>query len=205
MSKSVCALAHRSDLDRAAFQRYYEERHAPLGVQHFPFTRYVRNHLLDAPDIGFDTLSEFWADDIAGTAALMQGPVGEIMRADEERFMDRSKIAPGGSEEYVLSAGAPTDGEDERFAVLIRWGAGEPERSRDACLRWGHDIAAQVPGVAIDFIQSWQTPAFPADAVLWAPVISSEAPADLGHIRAVRVRRSETPQHELLGSMKSRA
>lgn len=199
MSKSICALVHRSDTDREAFQRYYEERHAPLGVQHFPFTRYVRNHLLDAPDTGFDTISEFWADDIAATAALMNGPVGEIMRADEERFMDRSRIAPGGAEEHVLSAGTPADADEERYAVLIRYGAADSESLRGLVLQWARDMAARTSGVSVDFVQSWQTPAFPADAVLWTPRINADPPAELKDQRIVRVRRVETPAHALRG------
>lgn len=79
MMKSMCVLARRADFSREQFQAYYEDHHAPLGVQHFPFAGYVRNHLLDAPEIGFDTISEFWAEDISALGALMQGPVGEIL------------------------------------------------------------------------------------------------------------------------------
>ncbi|WP_156839583.1 EthD domain-containing protein [Novosphingobium aquimarinum] len=199
MTKSICALVHRPDSDREAFQRYYEERHAPLGVRHFPFTRYVRNHLLDAPDIGFDTISEFWADDIAATAALMDGPVGEIMRADEERFMDRSRIAPGGSDEHVLSAGALADAHEERYAVLIRYGAEDSMDMRDKVLGWASEMAERTSGVSVDFVQSWQTPAFPADAVLWTPDLSGNVPDQLAQSQVVRVRRVEAPAHTLLG------
>lgn len=197
--KSVCVLAHRPDSSRAEFQRYYEERHAPLGIRHFPFTRYVRNHLLDAPDIGFDTISEFWAEDIGASAALMQGPVGEIMRADEERFMDRSRIAPAGADEHVLSAGSCTDDAGERFAVLVRRKGGEEAAFRASVLAWAHDIAARTPGVSVDFAQSWQLPAFPADAVLWTPALPDETARTPGQVRKLKVRRVETPPAQLLG------
>lgn len=199
MMKSVCVLARRPDSSRAEFQRYYEERHAPLGIRHFPFTRYVRNHLLDAPDIGFDTISEFWAEDISASAALMQGPVGEIMRADEERFMDRSRIAPAGAEEHVLSPDPCTDDAGERFAVLIRREEGEEAAFRDAVLDWARELVARAPGVSVDFTQSWQVPSFPADAVLWTPALPDEAPRALGEVRMLKVRRVETPPAQLLG------
>jgi hypothetical protein len=35
------------------------------------FAKYVRNHLLSLPDIGFDIASEFWSDDYATIAELM--------------------------------------------------------------------------------------------------------------------------------------
>jgi uncharacterized protein (TIGR02118 family) len=197
--KSICALAHRPDLDRETFQHYYEERHAPLGIRHFPFTRYVRNHLLDAPEIGFDTISEFWADDIAATAALMEGPIGETMRKDEERFMDRTRIAPGGAEEHVLSPGACASAAGERFAVLVRKLSGDGTAFRDAVLGWAREIAARAPGVSIDFVQSWREPSFPAEAVLWTPLMPEGVSAPFGHTRIVRVRRAETAPQDLLG------
>ena len=119
--KSICALVHRDDLDRQTFQNHYETCHAPLAVQHFPFRRYVRNHFIDGEDIGYDTISEFWADDILASAELMHGPVGVLMRADEERFMNRALTAPASAVEYILSAGAPACEDGRRVAALIDW------------------------------------------------------------------------------------
>ena len=47
-----------------------------------PFAKYVRNHLIDHDGLWYDTISEFWADDIEQAANLMNGPVGEILRED---------------------------------------------------------------------------------------------------------------------------
>jgi uncharacterized protein (TIGR02118 family) len=194
MMKSICALARRPDLDRAAFQRYYEERHALLGIRHFPFRRYVRNHLVDAADIGFDTISEFWADDIAALAALMDGPVGDILRADEERFMDRPRIAPAGSDERVLSAGAPVDGDGLRTAILV----GPGVDGIVAAQRWAEAVAQRTPGVSTDRTQSWREPAFPAGLVVWlpGPPVPGRLPPNC-YARAVLVRRVETPAEQL--------
>jgi hypothetical protein len=46
MSKNIALLSRRAELTRAQFRDYYETRHAPLAIGYFPFTRYVRNHLL---------------------------------------------------------------------------------------------------------------------------------------------------------------
>jgi uncharacterized protein (TIGR02118 family) len=191
MMKSICALARRSDVSRQAFQAYYEEHHAPLAVQHFPFARYARNHLLDCPDIGFDTISEFWAEDIVKLAGLMDGPVGDTLRADERKFMDQSRSAPAGAEEHVLSPGA-ADG--ERCALLLDW-TGDPDR----VLQWAHQVATRSPGVSLDFATPWQEPAFPARAVLWTPdgEAASDLPAGVA-ARVLRVKRIETPRDQLV-------
>lgn len=203
MSKSICALVHRPDSTRAAFQTYYEENHAPLGARHFPFTRYVRNHLLDAEDLGYDTISEFWADDIEACAALMNGPTGEILRADEAKFMDQSRIAPAGAEEHILSAGSPAGQDGARTAFLIR-SAMEDEGWRDIALSWGRAVAVDRPGVSLDFVTSWREPAFPAAAILWMPgaVEPTQAPGAIT-VRRVKVRRIETPADQLLAAQAS--
>ncbi|WP_165938547.1 EthD domain-containing protein [Parafrankia sp. BMG5.11] len=165
MMKSVCILARKAGSGRTAFHDYYETSHAPLAIGHFPFARYVRNHLVGSVEPGFDTISEFWAADIGKVAALMDGPAGEIMRADEERFMDRSRIAAAGAEERLLSDQGPaTDG--LRRAVFVDWrgdGAGEKERTIDLA----RSLAARGRAVSLDLIQPWGEPAFPARAIIW--------------------------------------
>lgn len=200
MTKSICALVHRPDSTRAAFQAYYEENHAPLGARHFPFTRYVRNHLLDAEDLGYDTISEFWADDIEACAALMHGPTGEILRADEAKFMDRQRIAPAGAEEHILSAGDPAGPDGARTALLIR-PAMDDEGWHGIALSWGRAVAADRPGVSLDFATPWREPAFPAAAILWVPgaVEPREVPGAIT-VRRIEVRRIETPADQLLAA-----
>jgi uncharacterized protein (TIGR02118 family) len=88
--KTVDFMPRRPDIDRAAFRRHYEERHAPLAVPLFPFRRYRRNHLVDqAVEPGFDCVSEFWVSSLAEIGALMTGDAGETMRADERSFLDQ--------------------------------------------------------------------------------------------------------------------
>lgn len=186
MMKSMCVLARRADFSREQFQTYYEDNHAPLGVENFPFTRYVRNHLLDAPDIGFDTISEFWAEDIGALGELMNGPVGDLLREDECRFMDQSKIAPAGSQEHILSPGV-VDG--ERYALLLNWSGDQPLELLD----WAAQVATRAAGVSMDITTSWRQPAFPAQAVLWTPdkTVVADMPKAVT-VRIVRVQRFET-------------
>jgi len=190
MMKSICVLAHNDTFTRADFQAYYESNHAPLGLQHFPFVNYSRNHVLDAPDIGFDTISEFWAEDIASLAGLMDGPVGEILRADERRFMDQSKTAPAGVDEHVLSTGVVNG---ERYAILLN-NIGDP----DTLLSWARQTADRAPGVSLDLATSWREPAFPAQAVLWTPDADAVAALPDGvQARTLRVRRVASTAAEL--------
>jgi uncharacterized protein (TIGR02118 family) len=201
MMKSICALTRRADLSRAEFQRYYEEQHAPLGASHFPFRRYARNHTVDHPDIGFDTISEFWAEDIPALAALMDGPVGEIMRADERKFMDQSRIASATADEHVLSAGAPAGPDGLRCAVLVDWSEADEAAAWGAVLDWAKGIAAGTPGVSLDFTRSWGEPAFPARAVLWLPSSAAlTTPPPIVSTRVLQVRRAETPAEALLAA-----
>jgi hypothetical protein len=95
--KMVGFLPRRADFTRPAFREYYEQRHAPLALRHVRvFAKYVRNHLADPVDEpGFDTVSEFWYDDIqaaAGIGAWLATPEGQVLRHDEAQFMDRAHI-----------------------------------------------------------------------------------------------------------------
>jgi len=199
MSKSICALVHKPGSTREAFQAYYESNHAPLAIGLFPFNGYVRNHLVDPGDFGWDTISEFWSDDIDKAAALMAGPIGDTMRADEERFMDRSRIAPGGAEETILSPGEPADPSGRRTALLLSYDA-EAE-SADAARAYAGRLAKDHSGVSLDVVSPWSEPAFPARAVIWLPgwVELEAAPAGIA-VRALRASRVASSPEALLGT-----
>jgi uncharacterized protein (TIGR02118 family) len=198
MMKSVCTLARRNDFTRDMFRDYYENNHSTLAIQYFPFRRYVRNHVVESPDAGFDTISEFWSDDGETAAALMNGPVGDIMRADEQRFMDRSRIAPAGADEHILADGALTDPDGYRFAILLDWIPQEPAIEAEL-LDWAAGFGKSAPGVSLDLTTSWTATAFPGRAILWTPnaTLPERQPSWL-RSKTVKVRRFETPQDKLL-------
>jgi len=198
MNKSVCTLARRADFSREMFRDYYENNHSTLAIQYFPFRRYVRNHVVEPPDAGFDTISEFWSDESETSAALMSGPVGDIMRADEQRFMDRSLIAPAAASEHIISDGAATDPDGCRFAILLDWDAQKPDAEAEL-LDWTSRFGKAAPGVSLDFTTSWTEVAFPGRAILWTPraTLPELQPSWL-RLKTVKVRRFETPQDKLL-------
>ena len=201
MTKSICALAHMPGSSREAFQHYYEAIHAPLATSLFHFSAYARNHLVGDTDFGWDTISEFWSDDIEQAAALMVGPIGATMRADEERFMDRTKIASAGAEEIILSKGARADPKGRRMALLASPTVGSSE-ARAEVLTIAGALAHDHAGVSVDFTTVWGSLAFPAVAVIWLPGWHMAVDASTGlRIRALRVVRAETPRVSLHGAV----
>lgn len=120
-SKSLGILSRRPDLSREAFQRYYETSHAPLGMRHYPFAKYVRNHVQGGGDPGFDTISEFWLDGQRADERFDPVKAGAIMDQDEMKFMDRSNKRAGPVIEYLLfgpARGVET-GPVNKWAMLL--------------------------------------------------------------------------------------
>jgi len=199
MTKSICALAHKPGSTRDDFQLYYEEQHVPLAIGYFPFSGYARNHIVGAADFRWDTISEFWADDIEKAAALMAGPIGQIMVADEERFMDRPLIASAGVEEIILSPGERASNEGYRTSVLVQ-AVVDGGDLRGQLLEWAGGIASDLEGVSVDFTTAWTEMTFPAKAVLWLPGWHPQVavPRTLS-VQVLQVRRIVTPSSQLLG------
>ncbi|WP_395337060.1 EthD domain-containing protein [Novosphingobium sp. BL-8H] len=189
--KSICALVHRPDRDRAFFQRYYEQHHAPLAARLFPFRGYARNHVDMADGFGWDTISEFWVNDPLAPQRVIEGPHAAMLRADEDRFLDRTRLTPARVEEHVLSSGDPADADGRRLAVLLKatadalaWG--------DPAMAWGRDLARRRSGVVLDILID-RTSGFPADAVLWLAGHDDPGPPPDGiAARLLRMHRHET-------------
>lgn len=199
MTKSICVLAHKAGTTREDFQRYYEENHAPLAISYFPFSAYARNHVTGAQLFRWDTISEFWADDIDAAAALMAGPVGKIMAADEERFMNRPLIASAGVEEVILSSGSPAGTDGRRTALLVQ-NASEDVDLRSTVIEWAKGFAKEMSGVSVDFTSNWTDLAFPAKAVLWLPGWQAQAAIPYGlSTQTLLLRHVATPPSQLLG------
>ena len=78
--KVSCLLTRRDDITRQAFREYYESQHAPLGMRHFPFQKYLRNHVLESSsEIDFDVIMESYFDDQVDVAAIDNGDIRSIM------------------------------------------------------------------------------------------------------------------------------
>lgn len=100
--KFIALLKARTDIDRDAFKAYYEQKHVPLIARTFPgMVSYRRNFVTcdlmsgqPAPD-DFDVITEIVFRDRAAFDQTMamgqQDPVGPMIAADEEQFLDRSR------------------------------------------------------------------------------------------------------------------
>ncbi len=98
MIKTVAFLKRKEGVSREEFARHYEESHAPLALKHLPMIKkYVRNHVVDIPGMegpDFDCMSEFWfesIEDAMKVAEWAQSDAGQVIRDDENKFMDSSK------------------------------------------------------------------------------------------------------------------
>jgi len=171
--KSVCLLSHRPDSTREAFRDYYENHHSRLGSRYFPFSKYVRNHVLSSvgePD--FDVLTEFFFEDGVDVGAVHSGRVREILDADERQFMDQRLIRPASAQELLLSGSArDVAPAGTRRQLLMLNQSGDAAGFRDAVNSWGRQLAEEghLSRVSVDYTQA-HAPAgevrFPFDAVL---------------------------------------
>jgi hypothetical protein len=119
MVKIVALLKRRADVSLEEFCDYYEHHHAPLFQQSIPpavagaITRYVQNHALQlgsgAAEPAYDCITEIGFDDLAGMRLWSEwylGEGGQVLRDDEERFMDTSQRVVIVTEERDLGARA---------------------------------------------------------------------------------------------------
>jgi uncharacterized protein (TIGR02118 family) len=206
--KTVGLMPRKTDITRARFRTHYEDRHAPLAISKFPFEKYVRNHVVSSdPDpIGFDCLSEFWVDQVDEIYRLMAGPIGDIMREDELRFVDQPNIGPAVAEE-TLVAGPPVIVERAMVAKEILLLRGAPNVSKAAfksgVVAWGKDLAAgsnQIQRITFDTVVPFEGRPFPAvDGILYGwvtegsgAVYNATPPADIVVVGRVKAEHIET-------------
>ena len=91
------------------FSRYWTEKHAALALQLVPeIRRYVQNHAIKL-DVGeeprFDGMAELWFDDLRDWqkfADFYRSNAGKVIRDDNEKFIDRSKMVLLVTEERVM-------------------------------------------------------------------------------------------------------
>lgn len=142
--KIVSLIVRRPDLDRDAFARHYDLRHAPLALKVLPasFDFYRRNHVVEPAEAPFDCLSEFRFRDAETMRSIFEylgSEASRVVHEDEERFMDRSRNAFHAVQEEVVRAGPP--GPDEGAVVVWALSLDEPV-DREAAVACTHNHAA---------------------------------------------------------------
>ena len=98
MVKLIGCLKRKPGMTSEEFHRYWKEEHAPLAKSIPEFFRYVRkyvqSHAVENPAPGFkpafDGFAEIWFDSLEDVGRAFAEPrYLEIIRPDEERFIDR--------------------------------------------------------------------------------------------------------------------
>jgi uncharacterized protein (TIGR02118 family) len=122
--KLVFCLRRQPHLTREAFQRYWQDSHAPLVRSHaqtLRIRRYVQLHTLDTPLNAvlqqsratpgeFDGIAELWwdsADDVvAATSSEAGRAAAQALLDDERRFIDLQHSPIWLAEEHPIIGGA---------------------------------------------------------------------------------------------------
>ena len=185
--KAVSLLVRRPDISRAAFREYYERHHCLLAMQHFPFRRYVRNHLFGTDDrFGFDCISEFGLAEEFRHVPLMGSRSRQLMEADELEFMQPELIRVAAAEEHVLFAADSYGRGQQRLVLLFRDEGLGPHRLKREIESFGAELLRQAHGVSemkMDLLSSDLAQRFPFDALLWIRIEEAdERPLNLDGI-----------------------
>ena len=100
MVKVIALLKRKDNLTQEEFSRYWRQKHGVLVAKTVPgLKRYVQNHVMKLPgerEPFFDGVAELWYDDMESwqkSAEWYLGDKGKIIRDDEEKFLDKSKMA----------------------------------------------------------------------------------------------------------------
>lgn len=203
--KAVSLISRRADLERAEFRRYYETSHCWLAMQHFPFRRYVRNHLLDQPQLDFDCISEFeLGEDLSGID-LMASRSRELILEDEQQFMDQSRIRVAGAREYPLIVPTQEVPAQQLHSQVLML-----QLDEQALLAVAEQLARRLSrtrpdlhSLRLDLLRSDPRRPFPCNALLWLDWrdSSESPPARLdelpGLLHSLWLKREATPVEQL--------
>ncbi|MBU6258029.1 MAG: EthD domain-containing protein [Burkholderiales bacterium] len=215
--KFVTLIQRKAGTTRAAFANYYEQVHAPLAARHFPFDKYVRNHLVSSrpADLPFDVYVETFVD--RGKAlGLLTGDVARVFDEDEQRFMNAPPRPEGFAARERLVCGLPRDVDPRgtrKVALFVGNAAGaEPEGFFEAVAAWGKGLGERLGAARVvldEVVPGHRVKCFDSDAVLmlWADHPFTAVPAAPAGttLDAVLVLDSqETPKDELKAGSGSR-
>ena len=110
MIKIITLLNKKNSLTSDEFSRYWYQKHAPLVLQVWPaIKRYVQNHPVQLPgkkgNPKIDGLAEIYVDDVQSWkefADFYLSEEGRVIREDEDKFIERSKMVFFIAEEKVI-------------------------------------------------------------------------------------------------------
>jgi uncharacterized protein (TIGR02118 family) len=86
MFQVIALLQRRTDLDAAAFRKYWTENHPSFARELPGLRRYTQTEL----SVGdFDGVGQLWFDDETAYRAAARSPAMRALRADEKNFIGR--------------------------------------------------------------------------------------------------------------------
>ncbi|NLD01155.1 MAG: hypothetical protein GX673_10335 [Gammaproteobacteria bacterium] len=169
--KSISLLTRRADLSPAAFKAYYEDIHCWLGMQHFPFTRYTRNHLaVESAQVDFDCLSEFGMEPSFEGGDVMRSRSRALMLDDERQFMITERIRVAVMREQTLLGTADDTLGCSRYVLLFQRTDADLEIYQAAIAEAAQEWIVDLSGVrhaSLDLRVASALSEFPYDALLW--------------------------------------
>lgn len=152
MLKIVGFLKRRPDITPQQFQAHWRGPHAELGSRIPGLRRYTQNHTRlsayrDGREPVWDGVVELWFDDESALAESYVTPEWEILREDEPKFLDLSKVAAIPTDErWIVDRPAPP-GCVKNISFLTRRKDISVAQFQDY---WAHKhgpIASQIPGM----------------------------------------------------------
>ena len=176
MVKVLTFITRKAGMPVDEFQTYWRTRH-PDAVTKLPgIRRYVQSHVLPNTyakgEPVHDGIAEVWADDTDALRAMTKSPAHPALIADEERFIDRSRMGILVTEDEVAKNGS---GEIKGVEFFTR----KPGMSvEDFQRHWRTThaaLATKIPGVGRYVISATRpsaygagrAPAYDGAALMW--------------------------------------
>jgi uncharacterized protein (TIGR02118 family) len=176
MVKVLTFITRKAGMPVDEFQQYWRARH-PDAVTKLPgIRRYVQSHVLPTAyakgEPVHDGIAEVWADDTDALRAMTNSPAHPALIADEERFIDRSKMGIIVTEDHVVRDGS---GELKAVEFFNR----RPDLSVEDFQKYWKGphaaLAARIPGVKRYVISATRAsaygagraPAYDGAALMW--------------------------------------
>jgi uncharacterized protein (TIGR02118 family) len=179
MVKALSFFKRRAGMSVDEFQAYWRAHHPQVVVALPGIRRYVQSHTLVSGyrkgEPAYDGIAEIWFDDTGAMRALAGTPQYAAVRADEEKFIERSTMGLIITHEHVIKAGAVPDRGVKNVEFLTR----KPGLSVDDFQRYWREVhgplAACIPMIH-RYVQSHtrraayesgRMPAYDGAAITW--------------------------------------
>ena len=189
MVKVLTFIKRKAGMPVDEFQQYWRARH-PDAVTKLPgIRRYVQSHVLPTAyakgEPVHDGIAEVWANDTDALRAMTKSPFHPALIADEERFIDRSKMGFIVTDEHVvegpgvLQSRGPMSNDGTGELKAVEFFTRQPGLSVEDFRRhwWGPHaaLAAKVPGLRRYVISATRpsaygagrVPAYDGAALMW--------------------------------------